>query len=218
MVLLHNKIMNTLSEKERLLFKVLITLMSRKIVPGIYKLTYENEVTDSYINDALLHLDDLQHFVNIYKIINMALIDSFECIANDRILKLKFRKVFELDEFKEILRETRNETVRDIANLYKKVIKYIIVVYDGFENYIGDVREYFFIDGLIISFNFNQMAEHWMDYVRKFDSLAEFAMLSCTKNTLYSVFHMLNGTKDMSPDPFLTLNVNLKERDVRNFK
>lgn len=113
--------------------------MSRKIVPGIYKLTYENEVTDSYINDSLTHLDDLQHFVNIYKIINMALINSFECIANDRILKLKFRQVFELEEFKLVLKETRNETVKQIAGLYKKVIKYIIVVYDGFENYIGEV-------------------------------------------------------------------------------
>ena len=141
-VLLHNNIMNALSEKERLLFKVLITLMSRKIVPGIYKLTYENEVTDSYINDSLSHLDDLQHFVNIYKVINMALINSFECIANDRILKLKFRQVYELEDFKVILKGTRDETVKQIAGLYKKVIKYIIVVYDGFENYIGEVIDH----------------------------------------------------------------------------
>ena len=144
-VLLHNNIMNALSEKERLLFKVLITLMSRKIVPGIYKLTYENEVTDSYINDSLSHLDDLQHFVNIYKVINMALINSFECIANDRILKLKFRQVYELEDFKVILKGTRDETVKQIAGLYKKVIKYIIVVYDGFENYIGEVIDHLFL-------------------------------------------------------------------------
>lgn len=58
------------------------------------------------------------------------------------------------------------------------------------------------------------MTERWMDYVRKFDALAEFAMLSCTKNTLYSVFYLLNGKNDLSPDPFLTLNVNLRERNV----
>lgn len=67
-ILLHNRILSSLSDKERLLFKEHIKVMDRKISPGMFRLTYTDELTDSYITDCLKHLDDLQYFVDIYKV------------------------------------------------------------------------------------------------------------------------------------------------------
>lgn len=62
-VLLHNKILYSLSEKERLLFKEHIKVMEKKIGPGIFRLTYNDEVTDSYIMDCLKHLEEVSNLI-----------------------------------------------------------------------------------------------------------------------------------------------------------
>lgn len=58
-VLLHNRILYCLSEKERLLFKPLIMLMDKKVGFGMYRLTYQEEVTDNYIMDCLKQLEEV---------------------------------------------------------------------------------------------------------------------------------------------------------------
>lgn len=54
-VLNYNRILKALSDKERLLFKLLIQGCDRKIMPGIYKLTWGAELTDAYIEDCVKH-------------------------------------------------------------------------------------------------------------------------------------------------------------------
>lgn len=58
------------------------------------------------------------------------------------------------------------------------------------------------------------MLPKWTDYIRKFDSFAEYAILSCSKNTLNSFYFMLYGKNNLSPEPVVTINVNLKNKQV----
>lgn len=111
-VLLHNKILCSLSDKERLLFKEHIMQMDRKISPGMFRLTYLDEMTDAFINECLMHLEDLQEFVNIYKIVNMAIVRAFEDISNSSLQSINVRAIGSLSKFKRKLKESRNSSVR----------------------------------------------------------------------------------------------------------
>lgn len=51
----YNRILSALSAKERLLFKPLIQGCDRKIMPGIYKLTWGSESIDAYIAECAKH-------------------------------------------------------------------------------------------------------------------------------------------------------------------
>lgn len=52
-VLEFNKILGSLSDKERVLFKALIQNCERRIVPGIYKLTWGSDMVDAYIAECV---------------------------------------------------------------------------------------------------------------------------------------------------------------------
>jgi len=198
LVLVHNMILCSLSDKERLLFKEHIKVMGRKISPGLFRLTYNDEVTDAYVADCLKHINELQHFVKIYKIINGVNVKMFETISNDSIMKVDHIKtVGTLSRFKLKLKDTRNESIRVIANTYRMVMQYIIVIYDGFENHLS-----------------GEMAERWMNFIRKIDALAEYALISCCRNTLSKIVDLLKGTNNMKPNPILVINVTLEDRKI----
>lgn len=51
-VLDYNRILSSLSDDERLLFKPLITTMEKKIAPGLTKLTWNADIGDEYIAEC----------------------------------------------------------------------------------------------------------------------------------------------------------------------
>lgn len=196
-VLLHNRILSSLSDKERLLFKEHIKTMDKKLAPGLFRLNYNEEMTDAYITECLSTLNELQHFVDIYKIINMVNVRSFEEIANGLLLNINIKSIGTLDQFKNKFKESRNSSVLKIGLTYKKVIEYIILVYGGFESQLS-----------------NDVTEKWMNYIHKIDALAQYSILNCAKNTLVGVFNLLNGKNNMKPEPIISLDITLIDRKV----
>lgn len=51
-VLDYNRILSSLSDDERLLFKPLITTVEKKIAPGLNKLTWNADIGDQYITEC----------------------------------------------------------------------------------------------------------------------------------------------------------------------
>jgi Dynein heavy chain, N-terminal region 1 len=196
-ILLHNKILCSLSDKERLLFREHIRMIDRKLSPGLFRLTYSDEITNDYVTECLKFIEELQHFVSIYKAINTVNVRMFEQISNGSMLNINLKALGTLDQFKKKFRDSRNSSVSSIGTTYKRVIEYIIVIFEGFENHLtGDI------------------AEKWMHYVRKIDALAEYAILNCAKNTLLGVFNLLNGKNNMSPEPFISIDITLTDRQI----
>lgn len=196
-ILLHNKILCSLSDKERLLFKEHIKTLDRKLSPGMFRLNYSDETVDTYIADCRKHLVDLQHFVDVYKVINMVNVRLFEEISNGHILNVKIKSIGTLENFRAKIRESRDSSVANIGEIYRRVVEYILIIYEGFEEHLsGDITE------------------KWMNYVRKMDALAEYAMLNCAKNTLKVVFSLLHGKNDMKPEPIIAIDILLNERQI----
>lgn len=121
----------------------------------------------------------------------------FEEISNGQMLNINIKSIGTLDHFKSKFKESRNSSVSAMGEVYRKVIEYIIVVYEGFESHLN-----------------NDISEKWISYIRKTDSLAEYAMLNCAKNTLVNVFNLLHGKNDMKPEPFISIEIVLKDRDI----
>lgn len=197
-VLSYNRILDALSMQERSLFQQHIKSMDRKIVPGIFRLTYNDELTNEYISDCLKHLDEIQHFVDIYKIINNVNVRLFESIANGHILNLNMPdSTLSLEQFKRQFRQSRNDSVESIGMMYKRIIEHIIVVFEGFESKLTSYT-----------------AEMWVEYVRNIDALAEFAIVNCAKSTLMGVFTLLKGKSELKPEPFIKVDVFLEGREI----
>ncbi|KAG5676022.1 hypothetical protein PVAND_005877 [Polypedilum vanderplanki] len=197
-VLLHNRILCSLSDKERLLFKEHIMQMDRKISPGMFRLTYLDELIDAFISECLVHLEELQDFVDIYKTINQVIVKLFEEISNGSLQNINIRTLGSLSRFRKRLRESRNASVRQIGENYKKVVEYIITIYDGFESHL----------------NTTEMTERWTNYVKKIDGLAEYAIVSAARNTLVCIYEMLKGRNNMKPDPIISVEITLTERKI----
>lgn len=197
-ILLHNKILCSLSDKERLLFKEHIKSMDRKLSPGMFRLTYNDEATDVYIAECMRHLHELQHFVDLYKIINMENVRLFERISNSSIMNMTVKSIGTLSEFKRKLKESRNDSVSVVGEIYKRVIEYIIIIYEGFSDQLS-----------------NEVTEKWVNFIRKIDSLAEYAILNSAKNTLAAVFDLLNGKNNMKPEAFISIEITLVDRQIQ---
>lgn len=59
-VLDYNKILSALSDKERLFFKALITECDKKIVPGIFKLAWDGDLSDAYIVECVKQTNEVR--------------------------------------------------------------------------------------------------------------------------------------------------------------
>lgn len=63
----YNRIISSLSDRERLLFKQLINACDKKITPGLFKLTWNDDVCDTYIADCVTHTGEV-YLIKFYLI------------------------------------------------------------------------------------------------------------------------------------------------------
>lgn len=70
-VLDYNKIVSSLSDEERLLFKPLISNVEKKIAPGLSKLTWAADIGDEYIAECSNNTAEVIFFVPLPKFRNL---------------------------------------------------------------------------------------------------------------------------------------------------
>lgn len=192
----YNKILAALSDEERLLFKPLINNVEKKIAPGLTKLTWGAEVSDAYIAECCACTAELQEFLDEYKNCNLGILSSCEQICNTLLIKLEPNYQYELSEFVECLESYRRASVESILNCYKKIIEFIVIVFEGFEPYIPI------------------MVDQWVKYVHNFDILMEEALKVCARNSLQAIYEALHGDGSSPPSPVIKLSINLTHNRV----
>ncbi|XP_038214645.1 dynein heavy chain 2, axonemal [Zerene cesonia] len=192
----YNKIIDSLSEDERLLFKPLTTACEKKVQPGIFKLTWTSTMSDAYIADCVTQIGELQDFLTTYKNCNLNLIKIMEQICDTPLIEFDIYNVFEIQVLRETIRAMETEGVTKILDMYREIIIYIIIVYEGFEAYIG------------------QMAEHWVKYVRRFDRLMEDALRLAIKATMQNMYKCVHGDGTMAPSPLIKMQLYLSGKNI----
>lgn len=213
-VLDYNKILGALSEKERLLFKALIQAGDRKIMPGLYKLTWGGEMIDAYIAECVKHIGQLQEFVDVYKNANESIVRMCERICDTPIIRIVSATSTSLAELGKLIKKTRHSTMEKLIGHYNDIVNMIKLVYDGFESQMINVYKLIIRNYLNNFFFLFQMQLEWVEYIRKLDNLLQEALRACAKNTVQSLFNRLHGDGTMGPSPLILIDIDLKNGKV----
>ncbi|XP_023311334.1 dynein heavy chain 2, axonemal [Anoplophora glabripennis] len=190
-VLDYNKILTSLSDNERLLFKPLILAVEKKISPGLTKLTWSTDVGDEYIADCSNNTAELQAFVDDYKNCNLQIVLISEKICDTPLISIKPNYAYDVEELVNELASYMKNVIDKIVVYYQETIQFLILVFEGFEQYM------------------QSMANQWIKYINNFDTLMEEALKICCKNSLESVYEAVHGDGTTNPTPLLKLSANL---------
>ncbi|XP_050561707.1 dynein axonemal heavy chain 2 [Spodoptera frugiperda] len=192
----YNKILDSLSDEERLLFKPLITACEKKVQPGITKLTWTSTMSDAYIADCVIQIGELQDFLTTYKNCNVNLVKIMEKICDTPFVEFDIYNVFEIKTLRANIRKMESTAMDSVLEMYKLIVIYLVIVYEGFEAHI------------------TQMAEHWIKYVRRFDKLLEDALRLGIKSTMQNMYKCVHGDGTMAPSPLLKMDLYLVGKNI----
>ncbi|KAK4876213.1 hypothetical protein RN001_012635 [Aquatica leii] len=195
----YNKIIAALSDEERILFRQLIGNVEKKIIPGLTKLTWAADVIDGYVSECCLATAELQDFLDDYKSSNLQIVLICEKICDTPLIRLKLNYAYDLKELILDMSEYRNRTIETLIEYYQEIVKYLIIVFEGFES------------------NIQNMADQWIQYICNFDLLIEEALRICVKNSMHAMYEALHGDGSTQPSPILKLEANLKYNRI-NFE
>ncbi|CAG9862849.1 unnamed protein product [Phyllotreta striolata] len=193
----YNKIITSLSEEERTLFKPLINGIEKKISPGLTRLTWATDVGDDYTNDCFNTTAELQTFLDDYKSCNMTILAISEQICDHVMITLKANYAYDINELVEELSDSMQKAVKKFSEYYTEITELLILVFEGFEPNIGN------------------MASEWMYYVNNIDKLLEEALKVACRNTLSLMFEALHGDGTTEPNPVIKLIANLINNRIR---
>lgn len=135
----YNKILASLSDEERLLFRQLLYVVEKKIAPGLSKLTWTADIGDEYIAECSACTAELQDFLDDYKTCNYQIVAICEKICDTPIINLQISQAYDLRDLIWDMYNYRSNTVSELVKHYQDIVRYIIVVYEGFENHMANV-------------------------------------------------------------------------------
>ncbi|XP_054274165.1 dynein axonemal heavy chain 2 [Macrosteles quadrilineatus] len=192
----YNRIISALSDQERMLFRELIKECNRKIIPGITKLTWNTDMADVYVSECCVHLEFLQKFVDDYKSCNVEVVKLCEKICDTPLINIPLHDPFMLKELVRVMADYRHSATRQLVDYYNEIFKYLVVVYEGFESYMGSMKT------------------HWLLYVEKMDTLVEEAFRLCVKHSLKRLLEHLMGDGSTGPTPLVVVSTFLKNNKI----
>lgn len=236
-VLDYNKILGALSKEERVLFKALITNCERRVAPGLYKLTWANEQIDAYTTDCVKQTTQLQEFVDVYKKANDSIVLSCERICDTPLIRIDVESAVQLPRLRDTVEAYRLAATAEVIKLYNGVVDMILVVYQGFEPQMDYVSESFrrcctlglcqrvrtfghflrhspALNLFPISSIPRQMANEWLEYIRKMDRLVQDALKLCARNSMQRLYNALHGDGNLGPAPLLRVDVDLADAKI----
>lgn len=135
----YNKILMSLSDKERLLFRPLIEVCDIAILPGAYKLTWASEVIEAFIVDCTKHIRELQEFLEVYRKVNANVVETCEKISCVALVSITVKGVVSLEDVTQNVISFRNEKIFEMINYYNSVCEMLFLVYDALEIYSEEV-------------------------------------------------------------------------------
>lgn len=68
------------------------------------------------------------------------MVKIFEKICDTPYIEFDIYNVFDIKVLRARIREMEHEAAEKVLEMYKEIIIYIVIVYEGFEAYIGQVR------------------------------------------------------------------------------
>lgn len=140
----YNKILSSLSDEERLLFKQRLYVVEKKIAPGLSKLTWAADIGDEYIAECSACTAELQDFLDDYKTCNYQIVAICEKICDTPLINLQINQAYDLRDLILDMYTYRNKIISQLVGFYQDTVRYIIVVYEGFESQMASVSYFLY--------------------------------------------------------------------------
>lgn len=195
----YNRIIGALSFEERSLFKERIKLLGRKVYPGLTKLTWASNVSDSYINECRQAATKVQGFTADYKHANVKIGKLATKISNILMIKVDQKRLYERTQFNDYQDNHRVRTVLKIAHEYKNIT---VILRSVFEMFRSDGKE---------------VKAQWIKYLKKIDEVVEEAFCLNIQRSLEILVRVVNGDIRGPPPPIFRLIATLNQKSQLTF-
>lgn len=140
MIISYNKILIAISDAERLMFRPLIQICERCILPGVHKLTWANEGLDVYIAECNKQIRELREFLEIYRKVNERVVQSCEQICEVILVKISVTQPEKLENIEKALCDYRKQKILQIIEHLNNIVNMIFLVYNSLEPHMDSVR------------------------------------------------------------------------------
>lgn len=137
----YNRILISLSEKERLLFRCSIQVCDSAFLPAVYKLTWNSEGLDGTIAECNRQIDDLKRLIKIYRKANMKIAGVCEEICEMNLVQLEPNENGQI-MFQDLVGRFvahRQESVLELLRKQNYICELLFLVLTGFEPHIRNV-------------------------------------------------------------------------------
>ncbi|KAI5710267.1 hypothetical protein M8J75_007144 [Diaphorina citri] len=180
----YNRMLSSLSDQERVLFRVLTKIVDIHLLPAMKQVEWGSDNTLSEIYRSLEHIYRVQSFIDDYKQCNLLILNECEAVARVNLVDIKPNLCLTLAELEAKLRDCRENALRVISDHFCNIFNYLFVVREGFELHLS------------------RMATHWGRYLERIDALFEEALRLCVLRALKTMHKLLSGNQVL---PSLTL-------------
>lgn len=143
MCVAYNKILKSISDKERLLMRPLIKVCDRIILPGVHKLTWASDGLDVYIGECIKNIDELKQFLTVYRNMNGLVVQSCIKICDVIVLNVAADERDTLNTIAQRLNSYCMQQILILLAHHNDIVRWLYSVYDALEAYMDSVGEHF---------------------------------------------------------------------------
>lgn len=139
MCVAYNKIMKSISDKERLLMRPLIQICDHAILPGIHKLTWASDGLDAYIGECNRNIHDLNQFLTVYRKMNDRVVRYCVEICEVNVLKIAADEPDTLENITQGLYAFCQQQILTLLEHHNGIFRMLFEIYDALEAYLENV-------------------------------------------------------------------------------
>lgn len=139
MCVAYNKILKSISDKERLLMRPLIQICDRVILPGVHKLTWASDGLDAYIGECNRNIDELHQFLTVYRQMNDRVVRYCVEICKVIVLKVASDEPDTLENIALGLNSYCKQQILALLAHHNGIVQKLFAVYDALEAHMESV-------------------------------------------------------------------------------
>eukprot|EP00106_Octopus_bimaculoides_P014248 XP_014781690.1 PREDICTED: dynein heavy chain 2, axonemal-like [Octopus bimaculoides] len=193
----YNRIINSLNQNERGLFKERIKFLDKKISPGLSKLTWNSKgTTDSFITECRNTAEKIQLKIDCFKADNLKIAMSCVQISEMLLTDIDSRKVYKELEFGAHQEQHRLRTLAKLIDIHQEILSIIDKQFETFKNDGSEVYNYWFI------------------HINNLDRMIEEAFRLNIKYSLQTISKAINIDTKAAPNPLFSVEVILRNDTI----
>ena len=192
----YNRIISSLSNEERALFRERIKVLDKKIYPAMTKQNWKSDLS-VWINSTRTVAHEVQRRVDEYKEGNLNVSKLCKLASETLLVKIEQNRVYENHDFKNSQDLHRSQTRDKLHAIHKDIVTTMMRTYN--QTFVSDGQE---------------VQQHWVRYTEKMDRMCEEAFRLNVKWSLAELNKGINGDGRNEPSPLFKVALDLENDQI----